>query len=66
MLVRPSRRLLTSGLLIGVGLVAAVSYIGYVGFYGNLEQVSPGIGSYLGVIGGASVLAAGLARIPAR
>jgi hypothetical protein len=65
-LLRPSRRLLTSGLLIGIGLGAAVYYIGYVGLSANLAGVSPGMGSYLGMIGGAGVLAAGLSRIPAR
>ncbi len=65
-LLRPARRLLTSGLLIGVGLAAAVYFLGYVGFSASLAGVSPGIGSYLGLIGGALVLAAGLSRIPAQ
>jgi hypothetical protein len=65
-LLRPSRRLLTSGLLIGVGLAAAVYFLGYVGFSVSLAGVSPGMGGYLGLIGGAIVLASGLSRIPAR
>ena len=56
LLVRPSKRLLTSGLLIGTGVQCLLFYFSYLAFYGRVDGLSPGSGVYLGLAGGALVV----------
>jgi hypothetical protein len=64
LLARSSKRLLTSGLLIGTGVQCLLFYFSYLAFYGRVDGLSPGIGVYLGLAGGALVVASGLSRLP--